>query len=722
MFSALLSKLSPRRRRDVVSDPVAERAVRQASIRPVGKALDLLDLSEGPDTQADATWRRTIRGRVLVLFAVMGLWTAGIEARLVYLQVVSHEAYLARAERQHQGVVELPGTRGDIVDRNGRLLAYSVDTDGVVAYPVMITEPEKTVSELCGALGDCTSAERRTLLAKFSTDDQYAIVRKPRAVTLEQVARVTALNLAGVRAQAESQRWYPNREIGAHVLGFVGQEDKGLAGVESAFDSQIRGREGVLIVQKDGGQQFMSARVEQAPTAGVTLELTIDLNLQHFVEREVAQVVREFRANGATGIVMDPFTGEVLALANVPTFNPNDFGQYPQAFWRNRAVQDVYEPGSTFKIVTASAAIEEGVVRATDVIDTSPGYIKPSGRPRPIYDVHAYDSLTFEDVIVKSSNVGAVKVGQLVGAERMGRYIRRFGLGQILEPNLPGQSAGIVHPVASLDESSLASVSMGYQISVTALQMATVVSVIANGGVLMEPHVVKAFNRDGTREEIAPKQLRRVIRPETAATVRTFMEGVVERGTGTRARMEHYQVAAKSGTAAKAVPGGYSNTDYNASFVGFVPSQNPLYAIVVVVDTPRGGTYYGGSVAAPVFKRIAEAALRYAGAKPSLNPGRSVVVAADRPTMPLRRTNGVGISPVVAPAGGPALMPDLSGLSAREAIAVLTDLGLVTRATGSGLVSAQYPEAGEPIERGGLSVIRLTRRPVRVADDVGGSR
>ena len=453
MFPSLRSWLRSRRsRRDAAADPVAERAVRRATSRPA-KALTLLDLSEGTDPDADVAWRATVQHRVIAVLVILGLWSVGIEARLVYLQVVQHEHYLAKAERQQQGVVTLSGTRGDIVDRNGHILAYSVDTPGIVAYPVMIADPEETVTKLCGALGDCTGAERQRLLQKFATDDQYLPVRRPRSVMPDQVARVVALGFPGVRAQVESRRWYPNLELGAHVLGFVGEEDTGLGGIELAFDEQIRGRKGMLIVQKDGGQEFMSARVAQAPTAGITLELTLDRDLQYIAERELAEGVRAHRAAAGTAIILDHSTGELLALANYPTFNPNDYGAFPQAFWKNRAVQDVYEPGSTFKIVTASAAIDEGVVRPSDVINTSPGYITLPGRARPVYDVHAYGELTVEDVIVKSSNVGAIKIGLQVGAERLSRYIGRFGLGQVLESNLPGQSAGIVFPAAGLTDS-----------------------------------------------------------------------------------------------------------------------------------------------------------------------------------------------------------------------------------------------------------------------------
>jgi cell division protein FtsI (penicillin-binding protein 3) len=716
-LAAILSRL----RRRPAADPVADGALRQASSRP--RALTLLDLSEGPDPAADLAWRTTVRRRVGVAVALLALWTAAIQARLVYLHIVRHAHYLKRAEQQQEGVQRLPGTRGDIVDRRGSLMAYSVDTDAIVAHPNLIRDPAGTVARLCAALRTCTADERARLLKTFSTDRPFAYVRRSRAVRPEDVARVMALGLPGISTLAESRRWYPNRELGAHVLGFVGQDDAGLGGIEAAFDPDIRGREGVLLVQKDGGQQLMRTRLEQPPTRGATLELTIDLTLQYVVERELGEAVRATRARGGTAIVMDPHTGEVLALANEPTFNPNDYGLYPATAWKNRAVQDIYEPGSTFKIVTAAAALEEGVVRPADLIDTSPGYIKLPGRP-PIEDVHAYDALTFEDVIVKSSNVGAIRVGLRTGADRLGRFVRRFGLGQALEPHLPGQSRGLVHSPADLDDSGLASVSMGYQIGVTPLQMATVASVVANGGLLMEPHVVRAVVRDGVREATAPRTLRRAIGPETAAAITTFMEGVVERGTGTRAQLDGYRVAAKSGTAARIVGGRYSATDYNASIVGFVPSRRPVYTILVVIDTPRGDSYFGGAVAAPVFQRIADAALRYAGTPRSIDPLPPVVASAATAGPRLERTRAPALLPAVAPAGGRTLMPDVRGLGAREALRALTEAGLFARLGGSGLVLTQFPEPGEPIERGGWSVLKLGRPPAEPAERVapGGAK
>jgi cell division protein FtsI/penicillin-binding protein 2 len=368
-------------------------------------------------------------------------------------------------------------------------------------------------------------------------------------------------------------------------------------------------------------------------------------------------------------------------------------------------VQDDYDPGSTFKIVTAAAAIEERIVTPHQLIETSPGHITIGSR-KPIRDTHNYGTMTFEDVIVKSSNVGAIKVGLQTGAEKLSRYVNRFGFGQVLAPDFVGQSRGIWNP-ARLDDSSLASISMGYQVSVTPLQMAAAVSSVANGGRLLEPRVIRAIVRDGQREAVQPKVLRQTISPATAETVRAMLEQVVERGTATVAKLPGYDIAGKTGTASKIVDRAYSKTDYNASFVGFAPSRHPAFTILVVIDTPRAGTYYGGSVAAPVFKRIAEGALQLAGIPPSNGPTPTIMHGD---LGPVRRARATTVLPSLVPVGGPALMPDLRGLSAREAVRVMVDAGLSPRMSGTGFVARQTPAAGVPVEPGGWAAVELQRR------------
>lgn len=662
--------------------------------------------SFAPDLETDRAWRRTIKTRLLVAVIAVGCWSTVIEARLVWFQVVQHATLVERAESQTQEEVKAPARRGEILDRNGNVLAFSVDADSIVAVPSEVKDALATSHALCGVL-KCTDDERELLTRKLSRKGAFTYVR--RFVAPDDARRILELGLPGINGIQETKRYYPKVELASHVLGFVGTDNEGLGGIEQAYDRLIKGKEGRIRLQIDARQHAVQSRVELEPTAGASLELTIDQYIQHIVERELKRGVEETRAAGGTAIVMDPRTGEILALANYPTFNPNAFNRVASAdIRRNRAIQEIYEPGSTFKIVTASAAIQEGVLTPADLIDCAPGYITIGGWRR-VDDVHAYGALTFEDVIVKSSNVGAIKAGLRVGAERLGDYVKRFGFGQRLAPDFPGQSPGIVWQPSQLDDSAIASVSMGYQIGVTPLQMVTAVSSVANGGKLLEPHLVRATIRDGRRHPVAPKVIRQAITASTANALTTIMEGVVERGTAKAAALDGYRVAGKTGTAAKLVNGRYSKSDYNGSFVGFVPSRKPALTVLVVIDSARTGQGYGGAVAAPVFKRIAEASLRHLGIPRSIDPIAPVFAALPAPdATPVAQRTSILAS--LTPAANLGLMPDLRGLGARDALRVLGRLGLSARVEGSGVVVRQLPEAGAPLERGGWSVLTLGRQ------------
>ncbi len=662
-----------------------------------------------PPGGADQRWRRTVRQRVIVAAALFGLWTAGIQARLVYLQVVDRADLTARAERQQQRTMELPAERGEIVDRHGRVLAYSVDADSIYAVPAEIGDAARAADRLCGAFGDCTPAERQTLVERFGSQRAFSYVR--RQVSPDVAARVEALDLPGIGFLKESRRYYPKKDLAASLLGFVGVDNVGLAGIEATYDSQIRGHGGRMLIQTDARQHALFSRVDPAPTAGADLELTIDEYIQYIAERELRAGVEENEATGGSIVVMDPASGQILAVANWPTFNPNVFQRATAEARRNRAIQDLYEPGSTFKIVTASAAIQEHVVQPDDPIDVSAGMIRFGSRQ--IDDDHRYGVLTFTDVIVKSSNVGTIKVGLKLGADRLDRYARRFGFGETLSPDFRGESPGIVWSPAHLDDTALASMCMGYQVAVTPLQMAAAASAVANGGELVEPRVVRAVIRDGRRVEMPRTVLDRAITPETAGTLTTIMEQVVDHGTGTRAQVPGYHVAGKTGTSHKLVDGHYSNTQYNASFVGFVPSRRPALTIVVVIDSPHKNGYYAATVAAPIFARVAEAALRHLGIPPTINPLPPVLVArASAPDVPVPQPVRMPavLSRVAGPVGGRGLMPDLRGLSAREALRALAELGLGVRLLGDGLVADQEPAPGTPLDRGGSATLHLERR------------
>jgi cell division protein FtsI (penicillin-binding protein 3) len=615
------------------------------------------------------------------------------------------------AEAQQRSIINIAAPRGDITDRAGRLLAYSVEADAIMADPKLMRGPAETVATvaaLCQALGDCTARERSDLTKRLSGDGRYVSVRRARDVTAQQLQRVRDLKLEGIGFERDARRFYPGSEAAAHVIGYTGRDDTGLAGIEHTYDTLLRGEPGRGTVQVDGRRERLGTRVVRAPVAGASLELTIDAALQHVVERELEAGVKANRARAGTAVVMNPMTGEILALANFPTYDPNAYNSYSEAARRNRGVQDVYEPGSTFKIVTASAALQEKVISPEDLIDTNPGYLSVPGRRKLITDTHKYGVLSFRDAIVFSSNIGAVKAGLRVGAERISHYVHQFGFGETLAPDLAGESKGIWS--SNLTESGLASVSMGYQVSVTALQMATAASAVANGGLLLEPHLVRAVIRGGERQAVAPTVIRRAIAAETAATLRTIMEEVVERGTATRAQVPGYRVAGKTGTSNRAIPGGYSATDYNASFVGFAPARAPAFTILVVIDSPRAGSHYGGTVAGPIFQKIAEAALVQAGLPRDVDPEPPVLVRANAPMLPRAQPGTAALVPTLTLAGGAALMPDLRGLSGREALRVLAEIGLPARGmSGTGFVVRQQPAAGSPLASGGWSLLELRR-------------
>jgi cell division protein FtsI (penicillin-binding protein 3) len=477
-----------------------------------------------------------------------------------------------------------------------------------------------------------------------------------------------------------------------------------------------------VLIQTDARRHAFS-RFERPPTSGATVELTIDEYLQHIAERELHAGVVLNRAAGGSAIVLDPRTGEILAMANEPTFNPNAYQDFDEMARRNRAVQDLYEPGSTFKIVTASAAVEDKVMSVDAYIDTNPGQIQIGSTVVREDANHNYGRLSFTDVIVKSSNVGAVKIGLQVGATRLSRYVSLFGFGHPVSPDFPGESPGIVWQPEKWTERALASVSMGYQVAVTPIQMVAAVGAVANGGQFVEPRVLRAVYRDGRRFAVEPRIVRRTVNADTAATLTRIMEGVVERGTGTLAQIPGYTIAGKTGTAHKLVDRRYSNSDYNASFVGFLPSRNPVVAIIVVVDSPHGANgYHGGLVAAPIFKRIGEAALQYLGVAQTINPAPPVVVERrDRGSSQVPTSDVEAKRPIVSLVadGPPGTVPDLRGLSARDAIGRLARLGLSAHVAGDGFVVSQEPAPGEPLEPGRVCRLVLNRLSSRTAGGSG---
>jgi cell division protein FtsI (penicillin-binding protein 3) len=655
-------------------------------------------------------WRATLKRRLTVAFCVLLAWSVAIEARLVYLQVFRYADLTARADRQQSRTIPSPAKRGEILDRNGRILARSVDADTIYAVPTELGDPDQAAASLCRALRDCEEDDRRAIADRIRKGKHFAYVR--RQVSPDQARRVADLQMEGIGFIRENQRRYPNRELASHLLGYVGVDNVGLGGIEGTYDSLIRGKAGTILVQTDARRHAFS-RVERPPTTGASLELTVDQYLQHVAERELRAGVESSGASAGSAVIMDPHTGEILALANFPSFNPNIYRDARPETRRNRAIQDYYEPGSTFKIVTASAAFEEHAVSPETIIDASAGNIRFGSRV--INDDHNYGVLSFADVIVKSSNVGAIKVALKLGPEKIGDYVKRFGFGRPSSPDFRGESPGMVWDPATLNDSALASVAMGYQVGVTPLQMAAAVSAVANGGQLVQPRAVRAVIRDGRRLPVPHKVLERVVSAGTMATLTEIMERVVTDGTGKLAKIDGYTVAGKTGTAKKLLNGSYrGHSDYNVSFVGFVPSRKPVFAIVVVVDSPHKVSPYGGVVAAPIFQKIATAALRQYAVPPSIDAPEPVFAYRAEDDSPVATSGPAQPAPVVslAVSASPSQVPDLTGLSAREALAILTRLGCAAQLRGAGLVVDQWPAAGSPLDSGATVVLTLARRPI----------
>ncbi len=710
----------------------------------VGRTLvsDPLQDADRPDARFEAEWRPLVKTRLLIVLGCLGLWAVGVEAQLVRLQVYKHNDFVDAARARQDRFTYPEALRGDIVDRNHQLLAYSVESFDLYANPALVKDPAGEARELCQALGDCAADEQAQVTAKLRKVNkagkplQEVLLRDAGGMSPDAVMRVRALIAeraeraraakatapATLRLERRTWRYYPQRELASQVVGFVRADGKGGGGAESRFDGALSGVAGRKLAQIDGKTHEMFTRVEREPTPGDTLELTIDVGLQHIAERELRAGVEASGASGGSVIVMDPATGEIFAQASYPTYNPNAYGDYSDDERRNRSVQDTYEPGSTFKIVTASAAINEGILTPNQMIDCNPGFITVPGRSKPIPEAegHNYGVLSLEDVLVKSSNVGAIKIGRQVGVERMMQYVRRFPFLQTIAPDFAGESRGRAGTAGRLGESGLASISMGYEIGVTPLQMAAAASVVANGGLLVEPHVVRATIHNGQRKERTPTVLRRVIEPGTALAMTTIMEDVVQRGTGQPAALDRYQVAGKTGTASKVVNGQYSKTDYNVSFDGFVPSRRPAFTILVVVDTPRNGPAYGSAVAAPIFKRIAEAALQYKGVLPSINPAPPVIVASDRNVLPRPPGRPAASAPALVNVGGRPAMPDVRGLTLREALRRTQSLGLAAPSTdGDGVVVFQSPAPGAAIAPSDRITLHLRREPATTG---GGDR
>jgi cell division protein FtsI (penicillin-binding protein 3) len=621
--------------------------------------------------------------RLLQVFAFLAAWGVVVVIRLAQVQLARHEHYVARAKSQQERTLALNPVRGSILDARERVLAESVAAESIYADPQAISDRKAVAKKLAGVKAIGLTA--RDIETKLRSENSFAWIA--RQLPLETTAEVRKLGLPGIYFMEAHRRSYPRATLAANVIGYTGVDGNGLGGIEHSFDAQVSGSPGKVTLLKDArrGVYLVGGDGANRPRDGHHVVLTIDSVIQFIAERALKGAVEKYRASGGSVIVMEPNTGDILAMASYPTFDPNRFRDFTPVAWKNRNVQDFYEPGSTFKIVTASAGLEERIVTPSQFLDCGNGEITIANITIHEHDGHRYDLLSFEDVIVNSSNVGTARVGLALGQTRFYDWIRRFGFGQRTGIPLPGESSGLLRGTNRWTVVSPASISIGQEIGVTPLQIIRAVNSVATGGLLVEPRIVKrVVDADGAIvSEPQSHKPKRVMSEKTAALLNEILKNVVVRGTGSNAKLDEHAVAGKTGTAQKYARGGYSNDRFVGSFAGYVPADRPRLSILVVIDEPRGD-HYGGTVAAPAFREIAEASLRYLGVQPSI-PSRSIGVGA-----PLL----AAFSQPPRPAGLASGMPDLRGLDARAAIARAVASGLAVRTIGSGVVTSQDPQPG----------------------------
>ena len=680
--------------------------------------------------------------RLLVLAGFVLFWMTAVFGRVAYLQLFLHSEYLSRAARQQRHTIDIYPKRGVIFDRNMHPLAMSVPVQSAFAVPAEIKDRAMVAHLLSGAVGMPAEEIREKM------DSGSSFVWIKRKLPPAKSEAVESLNLKGIYLQEENQRYYPKRDLASHVLGFVDVDEKGLGGIEHEYDNLIRGKEEKIVVMTDARQRWFDGGEAQRDR-GVNVVLTLDEKIQYIAERELAAAIEKTHAPAGSVIVQDPNSGAILALANWPKFNPNSATEVPTEARTNRAISDIYEPGSTFKLITLAAAFDQNLIRVDEVFDCQNGAVTVAGHL--IHDHKRYGMLTVADILAKSSDVGAIKVALRLGSPKFYEYIRAFGFGTPTGVDLPGESRGLLERLEHWGSFSIASISMGQEVGVTPLQMVTAVSSIANGGLLYKPHVVQQLRKGDTALPLpvpsAFTEPKRVVRPETAAILRGLMEGVILHGTGPKARLDGWTAAGKTGTAQKIDPatGRYSPHNVIASFTGFAPINNPAVTILVSIDSPSGYPHGGGDVAAPVFKRIAEQILPYLDVPQDVPVNPELVqtayqkknqpeddslddlAAVDFNAQPEGNEESAKPEPAInqharssevltsADDGGDIVVPDFSGKTMRDVTEACMRLGLDPVLVGTSVAVQQTPAAGAKVRRGTKVTVEFSDTPSRSA-------
>lgn len=642
--------------------------------------------------------------RIIFISSLLSFCFVMIVGRMFQLQVLKKEQLYKLAAQQHHVQIPLVPKRGTIYDSKNNELAVSIEVDSVYADARKVQDIKKTVNDLASIL----QIDREELKQRLKNRRPFEWIQ--RKISSKEVEQIKALKLPGIHFLKESRRFYPNSQLAAHLVGFVGLDSKGLEGIEYQYDALLNGTNEVMTTARDalGREIALGKGPFKKDDHSRNIILTVDKAIQHITETELGLGVEKWGAKGGVAIAMDPMTGKVLAMASYPTYNPNEFIHYRSKNWRNRAISDFFEPGSLFKAFLAAAALEEKVVRPSDSFFCENGSY--TVYDRTIHDASKHGWLTFQQILKFSSNIGASKVGEKIGKERYYRYISAFGFGEKTRVGLPGEGKGIVHHPRYWPPVALDTISFGQGISVTAIQLVTALSAIANGGSLMKPYVVeKILNEKGeVIQSFQPEVVRKVISEETAKKVTAMLKATTEKGgTGEGAVPAGYEVAGKTGTAQKAdsLLGGYSEDRFLSGFMGFAPVEEPKLVLLVVIDEPQGNNY-GGVVAAPVFRTIMEKVLPYLQVIPK---GTTIV----KNEMDLTPQKAIWVTPPridevrVGKGAGVIVMPDLTGLSMRNALSRIEGKGLIIKVSGNGKVVEQNPRPGAVIEKGDICYLKF---------------
>ncbi len=635
------------------------------------------------------------------LFLIWAIFIVLI-ARYAWIQLVRGEELAAQVRYETGGEMIMQSPRGAILDRNGREMAVSLMMKRVFIDPSNVEKGKE--DEVAAKLAPLIGVTQEKVRHDIEQGGGYVVVKRflttDEVKAVQNLIRTEGYNCIGF--EDEPKRHYPNEDLAANILGFVGTDDVGLDGIEQAYDNLIKGVVAETFVQTDNvsDRPILGSVSRRVPKQNQckTVQLTIDSTVQFMVEEVLEEALAETQPLSVTALVMKPKTGEILAMASRPSYNPNHFEDYPMEIWKNRAVSSIYEPGSTFKSIVAAAALEEGLV-TPDQWFLDPGYLIVSEKRIENWSGGSFGSVTFTDVMKQSINTCFAMLGLELGADRLTKYARRFGFGELTGVELPGEEVGLMFDPEEQEvyDSDIATMSIGQSIAVTPLQLITAMSAIANDGVLMKPYIVKAvYNEDGSvYEETTPHEVRRVISSETDKTLLGLLEQVVATGGGGKARVKGYRIGGKTGTAQKPDPdsGGYKEGCYIASFCGFAPADDPEVTLLVIIDEPSGGNYYGGQIAAPVAAKIFQQLFRYLNVEPSSNP--------------FEEKKPEAAAPAAKQTVAPATVPDVVGLDVAEAQKIIQGAGLRMRAEGRGTAISQDVPPNTVVEKGSEIVVRF---------------